>query len=352
MPATATQQDLQIGLVAELAAAGFFDAEEIGKGGFGVVYRCVERSLDRTVAVKVLNSDLGNADRERYVREQHALGRLSGHPNIVQILQADITASGRPYIVMPFHTRGSLDTRLRSTGPVPWDELLSIGERVAGALAAAHAAGTIHRDVKPANILVTDYGEPHLADFGIARIGGGFSTTIGHIAGTPAFIAPEVLGGAQPSPGSDSYSLGATLFCLLTGHAAFERRSGESVMAQFVRMTTEPVPDLSRMATPAEVVAAIESAMALEPHSRPGSAADYQHRLRDTLRRRGPTAGPSPMVVTDSVAAHPPPTRPVRARDTTTPPAAWTKFRPPTPPRALMERPRLLRILRAGSTDG
>lgn len=241
---TTTQPDLRVGLTAELAAVGFFDAEEIGRGGFGVVYRCTEQSLDRAVAIKVLTSDLTGEDRQRFVREQHALGRLSGHPNIVEILQADITATGCPYIVMPFHSRGSLESRLRSKGPIPWDEVLSIGERIAGALAAAHAARTIHRDVKPANILVTDYDEPQLADFGIARISGGFETATGRITATPAFTAPEVLDGEPPDPASDIYSLGATLFCLVTGHAAFERRTNESVMAQFRRVMTEPIPDL------------------------------------------------------------------------------------------------------------
>lgn len=342
---TATQRDLQLGLAAELAAAGFFDAEEIGRGGFGVVYRCFERSLDRAVAVKVLTSEFRGEDRERFIREQHALGRLSGHPNIVQILQADITATGRPYIVMPFHSRGSLENRLRTTGPIPWEEVLSIGERIAGALAAAHADGTIHRDVKPANILITDYDEPQLADFGIARIGGGFETTTGHITGTPAFTAPEVLGGAQPSPASDIYSLGATLFCLLTGHAAFERRSGESVMAQFVRMATEPIPDLSGTSIPADAVVAVEAAMAIDPAARPESAAGYQHLVRDALRNRSPAAGPARSVRAEPAAPQYVPSQPVGPA---VPPAALTKFRPPMPPRALVDRSRLLGILREG----
>ncbi|MFX0581214.1 protein kinase domain-containing protein [Nocardia nepalensis] len=342
---TATQRDQQIGLAAELAAAGFFDAEEIGRGGFGVVYRCVERSLDRLVAVKVLTSEFRGEDRERFVREQQALGRLSGHPNIVQILQADITSTGQPFIVMPFHSSGSLETRLRTSGPVPWDEVLSIGERIAGALDAAHAAGTIHRDVKPANILVTDYGEPQLADFGIARVGGGFETSTGHITGTPAFTAPEVLSGAQPSPVTDIYSLAATLFCLLTGHAAFERRTGETVMAQFLRMTTEPIPDLSATAIPAEAVAAIESAMALDPAARPESAAAYRNLLREALRHCGVTDTSRPSA--QSTVQPYIPVRPV-AREPVAPPAALTKFRPPTPPRALVDRPRLLRLLRDG----
>lgn len=342
----ATQPDLQLGHTAELAAAGFFDAEEIGRGGFGVVYRCTEQSLDRQVAIKILTSELAGEDRERFVREQHALGRLSGHPGVVQILQADITTTGRPYIVMPFHSRGSLENRLRTSGPIPWEQALSIGERIAGALAAAHAAGIIHRDVKPANILVTDYGEPQLADFGIARIGGGFETSTGHITGTPAFTAPEVLGGAPPSTASDIYSLGATLFCLLTGHAAFERRSGESVMTQFVRMTSEPIPDLRTFAIPADAVAAVEVAMNLDPRSRPESAIAYQHRLREALRTAHAAGArdrsdPAPSVH-DFV-----PRRSTRPEHTA-PPAALTKFQPPTPPRALVDRQRLLRILREG----
>ncbi|WP_327116780.1 protein kinase [Nocardia sp. NBC_01730] len=345
---TTTQRDLQTGLAAELAAAGFFDAEEIGRGGFGAVFRCIERSLDRLVAVKVLNSEFDGEDRARFVREQHALGRLSGHPNIVQILQADITATGKPYIVMPFHARGSLDTQLRTTGPVRWDEVLSIGERVAGALAAAHAAGTIHRDVKPANILRTDYDEPQLADFGIARVGGGFETTTGHITGTPAFTAPEVLSGASPSPASDIYSLGATLFCLLTGHAAFERRTGETVMAQFLRVSTEPIPDLSDTAIPADAVTAIECAMALDPMARPESAAAYQHRLREALRHGGTVTSKDSTRTESAIGGHDLPAQPRRTREPTAPPSASTKYRPPSPPRALVERPRLLRILRAG----
>jgi len=96
--------------------------------------------------------------------------------------------------------------------------------KVAGALETAHRRGTLHRDVKPANILLTEYGEPQLTDFGIAGIGGGFETSDGVITGSPAYTAPEVLLGQAPDVTSDVYSLASTLFCAGTGHAAFERQ--------------------------------------------------------------------------------------------------------------------------------
>ncbi|WP_083895518.1 serine/threonine-protein kinase [Nocardia jiangxiensis] len=341
MPNTdATQSDTQCGIPAELAAAGFFDAEQIGQGGFGIVYRCVESSLDRNVAIKVLTATVATEDRERFVREQHALGRLSGHPNIVQILQADVTSRGIPYIVMPFHSRGSLEERLRESGPLSWNEVARIGERIAGALAAAHRIGIIHRDVKPANILVDDYDEPQLADFGIARIGEGFETTRGHVAGTPSFTAPELLSGQRPNAKSDIYSLGATLFCLLTGHAAFERRTGESVVAQFLRMRNDPIPDLRETDIPVTVIESIEWAMALNPEDRPESVQIYQKLLRNTLTSVG-----SRVIVTPLASRPPISGKARRHRSVTPPPTAATRFRPPVSTSPPVVRKRLLHVL-------
>ncbi|MFD6456159.1 serine/threonine-protein kinase, partial [Nocardia sp. NPDC060220] len=228
-----TQRD-GLDVAAELDSAGFADAVEIGRGGFGRVYRCVQRVVDRTVAVKVLTGD-HHDDRERFFREERAMAQLTGHPNIVDMFEVGMTVSGLPYIVMPYHARGSLDTHIRHIGPLPLAETLRLGVKLAGALETAHRAAVLHRDIKPSNILITDYDQPALADFGIARITGGFETSTGTVTGSPAFTAPEVLAGASPSPASDVYGLAATLFCALTGHAAFERRSGEQLVAQFVR---------------------------------------------------------------------------------------------------------------------
>jgi len=169
------------------------------------------------------------------------MGKLCGHPNIVNIFDVGATTSGRPYIVMQYHPRDSLRIRIHSAGPLTWAETLHIGVKMAGALETAHRLDTLHRDVKPGNILLTEYGEPELTDFGIARVAGGFETATGVVTGSPAYTAPEVLGGQSPTPASDVYSLGATLFCALTGHTAVERRSDERIVAQFVRMTARAV---------------------------------------------------------------------------------------------------------------
>ncbi|MFD6064922.1 protein kinase domain-containing protein [Rhodococcus wratislaviensis] len=271
---------------AELADTGFDDAQEIGRGGFGTVYRCTQEDLDRTVAVKVLTVELDEENRARFFREQRAMGRLTGHPNIVNILQVGATDSGRPFIVMPYHPQDSLDARIRRDGPLPLDQALRLGVKMAGAVESAHRLGILHRDVKPANILLTEYGEPELTDFGIAHITGGFETT-GAVTGSPAYTAPEVLGGDPPSPAADVYGLGATLFSALTGHAAFERRSSEQVVAQFLRITTQPVPDLCEHGIPEDVSDTIARAMSREPGQRPATAADFGEQLRALQRNHG-----------------------------------------------------------------
>ncbi|WP_435590897.1 protein kinase domain-containing protein [Nocardia sp. bgisy118] len=269
-----TQRAVIPEITAELAAVGFADAHEIGRGGFGVVYRCTQVALDRTVAIKVLTADLDEGNQERFVREQRAMGRLTGHPNIAEVLEVGTTAtSGLPYLVMPYYPQHSLDARVRSHGPLSVEEVLRLGVKLAGALETAHRLGILHRDVKPGNILITDYGEPALTDFGIARIPDGFHTATGTVAGSPAFTAPEVLGGAAPTPAADVYGLGATLFATLTGHAAFERRSGEQVVAQFVRITTQPLPNLREHGIDDDLAQVIEHAMARTSEQRPSAAA-------------------------------------------------------------------------------
>ncbi len=360
------------GFAAELEAAGFGGPVEIGRGGFGVVYRAFQAGLERTVAIKVLTADLESEALERFVREQLAMGKLSGHPNIVTVFEAGSTDAGRPFIVMPYHSQGSLDARIQQKGPVPWQELLHFGVKLSGALETAHRRGLLHRDVKPGNILLTEYGEPQLADFGIARLAGGFETAAGTVTGSPAYTAPEVLQGQAPDVTADVYGLAATLFCAGTGHAVFERRSGEQLVAQFVRITKQPMPDLGDSGLPEELTVVIESAMARERGHRPKSAAEFGMALREIQERHGlkPDEMAIPLPTEDlpaeetgqwdgvtgfdratsgrNTTGRTPNRR--RGRNTTaTPPVPATRLRPPTLSRALVARPRLLDALRSAS---
>lgn len=338
----------------ELVQAGFDNVEEIGRGGFGVVYRCGQPMLDRVVAVKVSITDPDPENLDRFLREQRAMGRLSGHPHIVTVLQVGVLGSGRPFIVMPYHAKDSLEVLVRKHGPLDWRETLSIGVKLAGALEAAHRAGTLHRDVKPGNILLSDYGEPQLTDFGIARIAGGFETATGVITGSPAFTAPEVLEGAAPTPESDVYSLGATLFCVLTGHAAYERHTGEKVIAQFLRITSQPIPDLRTQGLPADVAAVIERAMARHPTDRPATAAAFGEELRAVQRDNGVTVDEMPLPTELGVERRTAPETRSTGRQTggtptfQTPPTPATRYRPSVPTGSLVSRGRLTDILRAG----
>ena len=343
-------------IVRALHDAGFTDAVEIGRGGFGVVYRCRQAELDRDVAVKVLRRSPEPADLERFLREQRAMGRLSAHPNIVTVLQAGATDTGLPYLVMHYHPHDSLDTRIRRHGPITWPEAVRIGVKVAGALETAHRSDVLHRDIKPGNILLTEYGEPQLTDFGIARIGGGFRTTAGEITGSPAFTAPEVLREHAPTPAADVYGLAATLFAAITGHAAFERKEGEKIVAQFVRITSEPVPDLRGEGIPDDVCEVLERGMATESEDRPQTAAEFGDLLRDVQRAHNlpidemalpgsPPSGPfpprsaPPVTGPASTVSGPSSTISGRTGPSTAP---STRFRPPSTSRPLIERSRLI----------
>ena len=164
---------------AQLGLTGYSDAEEIGRGGFGVVYRARQVSLGRLVAIKVLPpGTMGEQTRKRFERECRAMAALADHPNIVSIFEHGVTEeSRRPYIVMEYVSGGSLASR----GAVAWQRALEIGIKLSGALETAHRAGILHRDLKPENVLVSSFGQVMLADFGVAKVQDSSETPTGHI---------------------------------------------------------------------------------------------------------------------------------------------------------------------------
>jgi serine/threonine-protein kinase PknK len=286
------------GIIAELSDAGFEDARQVARGGAGVIYCAYETALGRNVAIKVLPSHIDEESRERFLREGYAMGGLSGHPNIVNILRVGVTESGRPYIVMPYLSADSLAVRLRREGPTAWPEALRIAVKLCGALETAHRTGTLHRDIKPANVLISDYGEPLLSDFGIAHIEGGYETATGFFSGTIDYTAPEVMTGNPATVASDLYSLGATVYALIAGAAAHERKNGEDLVAQYLRISTTRIPDMRPEGIPEAVCAAIEHAMAIDPAARPSSAAEFGRELQAAQKLSG--LRPDSMAITNT----------------------------------------------------
>lgn len=227
------------------AIPGYRDLQRVGRGGFSVVYRAHQEGLDRVVALKVLSVELIDTHvRKRFLREVRLTSRLTGHPNVVTVLDSGMTSSGRPYIAMEYFERGSLRDRLAAEGPLPLAEVLRIGVKVAGALGAAHQEGILHRDVKPQNILVSRYGEPALADFGTARLTAALDVSSRTEALTPFHAAPEILQGETPSPACDVYSLGSTLYQLLTGRPPYQSEDGgiAALLLRVLRLAMAKAP--------------------------------------------------------------------------------------------------------------
>ena len=206
---------------------------EIGKGGFATVYRALDTSLDREVALKVLDPILARdpAWVARFQREAKAVARLR-HPHIVTIHEIG-ESEGRLYIAMELIEGPSLAERIAEHGRLPWGEALAILGQVAAALDDAHGQGVLHRDLKPANILLDPQRGAILTDFGFARLVGESSMSVslsGGVVGTPAYIAPEVWDGEEPTAQTDIYSLGCVAYEMLTGEVLFAGKTPSMVI--------------------------------------------------------------------------------------------------------------------------
>lgn len=260
-----------------LSLPGFETIGILGRGGFGVVYRARQLAVDREVAIKVdSRAILDDRDQRRFLREVRAAGRLSGHPNVVELYDAGVLPDGRPFLVMEICPGGSLAGR----GPLPAPDVLTIGTGIADALVAAHGLGVLHRDIKPGNILVKRYGTAGLADFGLAAlIESGRDTSVTLAALTPAYAAPEAFHLEPPTPRSDVYALGATLYALLAGRPPrFPAGSSPSV-PEIIRLHDAPVHDLPGV--PPDLTAILRRSLAKHPAQRYPDAAAF----RDDLAR-------------------------------------------------------------------
>jgi serine/threonine protein kinase len=276
----------------DLDIDGLQDPVEIGVGGFATVFKAYQPAFRRTVAVKVLATlNLDDAARERFERVCQAMGSLSEHPNIVTVYGAGFTNSGRPYLVMAYLPGGSFQDRIDREGGVPWQDATLAGVHLAGALETAHRAQIVHRDIKPGNVLVSTYGDAQLTDFGIARISGGHETRSGVITASMAHAPPEVLDGQRPTIAADVYSLGSTIYELISGTPAFSSEEDESMVPMLRRILTDPPPDLRVRGVPDEVCQVIERAMAKKPEQRQASAVQFGREMQAARRANGLDAG-------------------------------------------------------------
>ncbi|MFI6386645.1 protein kinase [Nonomuraea sp. NPDC050547] len=282
-------------------APGYRVLDQAGQGGFAIVYRAYQERLDRVVALKVLSVDrVDGKTMRRFQRELQLTGRLTGHPNVVTVFDTGTTRSGKPYIAMDFFENGSLRDRIRNNGPLPLQEVLRSGVKLAGALAAVHEAGVLHGDIKPQNILISRYGEPAIADFGVARVIDTAEVSASTHAFTPLHAAPEVLSGHQHTAATDIYSLGSTLYHLLAGQPAFHSPTDPSIAPLMYRVLSSDPPPIDRADVPAVVFSTVLRAMAKDPQQRYGTAREFAERLRQIQAELG-------LPVTDLLGADPGP---------------------------------------------
>ncbi len=268
--------------------------EVLGAGGMGVVFRARDERLDRELAVKVIKPGLRARPKavEQFLNEARAAAAVE-HDNIVPVYQAD-EADGTPFLAMPLLRGESLEARLqREAGPLPVGEILRIGRETAAGLAAAHARGLIHRDVKPANLWLEEAagGRVKILDFGLAAVAADGPTA--EVAGTPAYMAPEQAGGKGVDGRADLFSLGCVLYRAATGRPAFQGETLVSTLFSVLHDRPQPPRQLNA-ALPPGLAALIVELIAKAPDERPATAAAVAERIarleaprRSWMSRRG-----------------------------------------------------------------
>lgn len=266
---------------------------ELGRGAMGVVYKARDPQIDRLVALKTISLWGQQPDEEkefrlRFMNEAQAAGRLH-HSGIVGIFDVGEDPESRnPFIVLEYVAGESLNRILSREKKLPLERALKLAEEIADALDYAHDQGVIHRDIKPGNILVTQEGRAKIADFGIAKLNLAHFTIPGRVVGTPAYMAPEQLGGEAVDGRSDLFSLGVILYAMVTGHSPFQGNSATTVC--FKVANREPIAASALdMSLPPQLDAVISRAMAKDPKERYQRGADFADDLR-ILRQRSKSA--------------------------------------------------------------
>ncbi len=285
--------------------AGRYDLDEVlGRGGMGTVYRAADRVLGRSVAVKLLPGLLAEHDPTsvaRFEREARAAAALN-HPAVVAIYDTGADENTR-FIVMELVSGRSLEAIVRDEGGLDPDRAASIAAQVADALAAAHAAGIVHRDVKPANVMVAEDGSVKVLDFGIARATDATTLTqASSVVGTAAYMSPEQALGKPADERSDIYALGCALYAMLAGHPPFTGDATAALLHQHANVAPRALRTENARVSP-ELDALVMQMLAKSPADRPRSAGEVRDRLRSLgARRPGPPPATAPTARLDRTA--------------------------------------------------
>ena len=259
---------MSLGFASGATFAGYRIESVVGRGGMGVVYRATDVRLERPVALKLVAPELAEDElfRRRFLREPKLAAALD-HPNVVPIYEAG-EHDGQLYLAMRFVEGSDLRTLLRSEGELPHQRALAILAQVASALDAAHRRGLVHRDVKPANVLVDEDGHAYLTDFGVTKQLGGDTTDTGQLVGTLDYVAPEQIRGEAVDGRADVYALGCVLYQCVTGAAPFHRTSEAETLWAHMQEPAPPAPDHPAL----EPV--VRKALAKKPEDRYGTCAE------------------------------------------------------------------------------
>lgn len=269
---------------------------ELGRGAMGVVYKARDPQIERLVAVKTVRlfgqePEQEEEFRQRFAVEAQAAGRLQ-HPGIVAVFDVGEEGDNRdPFIILEYVAGESLSRLLSKDRKLALPQALQLAEEIADALDYAHAQGVVHRDVKPANILLTEDGHAKITDFGIAKLNLAHFTLPGRVLGTPAYMAPEQLAGEGVDGRSDLFSLGVILYTMLTGHPPFHGDSATTVCFKVVNR--EPVPASTfNLELPRALDPVISKAMSKQPSSRYQTGAEFAYDIRHLrLQYTASTAG-------------------------------------------------------------
>ena len=273
---------------------GYAVEEHLGGGGMGIVYRARDPELGRSVALKFLPPHLStHPDAEaRFVREARAAAALE-HPTVGTVHDIGETEEGRRFIAMAYYEGETLKERIGRDGPLPLAEALDYAGQIAEALAQAHEAGIVHRDVKPANVMITERGEVKLLDFGLARLMESTRLTgTGQQLGTVGYMSPEQVEGETVGPAADLWALGALLYEMLAGERPFQGERRVAVLHAVLHETPAPLPE-RRPELPAAVAQVVHRCLQKDPADRYASAAALRADLQALRAGEAPAAGES-----------------------------------------------------------